>query len=88
MQVATKANVRTAGAAKDSGMKQALSVAFSGGSVMGMCVTGLGLLGISLVYLVTKDAGIISGFGLGASSIALFCPCGRRYLYKSRRCGC
>ena len=57
-------------------MKQALSVAFSGGSVMGMCVTGLGLLGISLVYLVTKDAGIISGFGLGASSIALFARVG------------
>lgn len=76
MQVATKANVRTAGAAKESGMKQALSVAFSGGSVMGMCVTGLGLLGVSLVYLVTKDAGIISGFGLGASSIALFARVG------------
>ncbi|MCI5964781.1 MAG: sodium-translocating pyrophosphatase [Clostridia bacterium] len=76
MQVATKANVRTAGAAKESGMKQALSIAFSGGSVMGMCVTGLGLLGVSLVYLVTKDAGIISGFGLGASSIALFARVG------------
>ena len=57
-------------------MKQALSIAFSGGSVMGMCVTGLGLLGVSLVYLVTKDAGIISGFGLGASSIALFARVG------------
>ena len=76
MQVATKANVRTAGAAKESGMAKALSIAFSGGSVMGMCVTGLGLIGVSIVYLITKDTGVISGFGLGASSIALFARVG------------
>ena len=76
MQVATRANVRTAGAAGESGMSKALSIAFSGGSVMGMCVTGLGLLGVSIVYLFTKDPGIISGFGLGASSIALFARVG------------
>ena len=76
MQVATKANVRTAGAAKESGMPKALSIAFSGGSVMGMCVTGLGLIGVSIVYLITKDTGVISGFGLGASSIALFARVG------------
>lgn len=76
MQVATRANVRTAGAAGESGMAKALSIAFSGGSVMGMCVTGLGLLGVSMVYLITKDTGIISGFGLGASSIALFARVG------------
>ena len=57
-------------------MSKALSIAFSGGSVMGMCVTGLGLLGVSIVYLFTKDPGIISGFGLGASSIALFARVG------------
>ncbi|OJV66744.1 MAG: sodium-translocating pyrophosphatase [Clostridiales bacterium 38-18] len=76
MQVATKANVRTAYAAKESGMNRALSVAFSGGAVMGMSVVGLGLLGISLMYYVFNDAHIITGFGLGASSIALFARVG------------
>ncbi|WP_130807514.1 sodium-translocating pyrophosphatase [Senegalia massiliensis] len=83
MKVATKANVRTANAAKEKGMNKALSVAFSGGAVMGMSVVGLGLLGIgSLYYFFSKDAeglaeaqkaaSYITGFGLGASSIALF----------------
>ncbi|MFZ7130835.1 MAG: sodium-translocating pyrophosphatase [Eubacteriales bacterium] len=72
MQVATKANVRTANAARISGMNKALSVAFSGGAVMGMSVVGLGLLGITALYLIFEDATIITGFGLGASSIALF----------------
>ncbi len=76
MQVATKANVRTAYAAKESGMNRALSVAFSGGAVMGMSVVGLGLLGISMMYYIFKDAQIITGFGLGASSIALFARVG------------
>ncbi len=76
MNVATKANVRTAAAAKDSGMNKALSIAFSGGAVMGMCVVGLGLLGCGIVYLVTNDAGALSGFSLGASSIALFARVG------------
>ena len=76
MTVATRANVRTAAAAKDGGMNRALSIAFSGGAVMGMCVVGLGLLGAGVVYLVTKDPGALSGFSLGASSIALFARVG------------
>ena len=76
MNVATKANVRTAAAAKDGGMNRALGVAFSGGSVMGMCVVGLGLLGASIIYVITKDPEILTGFSLGASSIALFARVG------------
>ena len=76
MTVATKANVRTANAAKESGMNKALSIAFSGGAVMGMCVAGLGALGVSLVYIVTKNVYVLSGFSLGASSIALFARVG------------
>lgn len=76
MNVATKANVRTANAAKTGGMNKALSVAFSGGSVMGMCVVGLGLLGCALIYIITKDVEILTGFSLGASSIALFARVG------------
>ena len=76
MTVATKANVRTANAARKSGMNQALSIAFSGGAVMGMCVAGLGALGVSLVYIVTKNVDVLSGFSLGASSIALFARVG------------
>ena len=76
MNVATRANVRTAAAAKEGGMNRALSIAFSGGAVMGMCVVGLGLLGAGVVYLITKDTGALSGFSLGASSIALFARVG------------
>ena len=72
MGVATKANVRTANAARTSGMNRALSTAFSGGAVMGMCVVGLGVLGVSIVYIVTKDTNILFGYSLGASSVALF----------------
>jgi K(+)-stimulated pyrophosphate-energized sodium pump len=72
MQVATKANVRTANAAKEHGMNKALSVAFSGGSVMGMAVVGLGIIGVSVLYLIFDDISVVTGFSLGASSIALF----------------
>ena len=76
MDVATKANVRTANAAKEGGMTKALTVAFRGGSVMGMCVAGLGLLGTSIVYIATGDPNVMMGFSLGASSIALFARVG------------
>ena len=76
MTVATKANVRTANAARQGGMNRALSVAFSGGAVMGMCVAGLGALGVSVVYIITGNVDVLSGFSLGASSIALFARVG------------
>jgi len=76
MNVATKANVRTANAARTGGMNKALAVAFSGGSVMGMCVVGLGLLGASVLYIITKNTQVLFGFSLGASSIALFARVG------------
>ena len=76
MKVATRANVRTANAAWKSGLGKALDIAFSGGTVMGMCVVGLGILGISFAYYFTKDPTIVTGFSLGASSIALFARVG------------
>ncbi|MDO4816051.1 MAG: sodium-translocating pyrophosphatase [Bacillota bacterium] len=76
MNVATKANVRTANAARIGGMNKALAVAFSGGSVMGMCVVGLGLLGASVLYIITESTEVLFGFSLGASSIALFARVG------------
>ena len=76
MDVATSANVRTTNAAQKGGMKKALSVAFSGGAVMGMCVVGLGVLGISGIYAVTENADVLFGFSLGASAIALFARVG------------
>ena len=88
MRVATRANVRTTAAARDS-IAKALDLAFTGGSVMGMCVVGLGVLGLSLLFLyytntfgVTEAAiqgkvlAILAGFSLGASSIALFARVG------------
>lgn len=76
MSVATKANVRTTNAALTGGIGEALGIAFKGGTVMGMCVVGFGLLGCSLVYGLTGDPDVLSGFGLGASSIALFARVG------------
>lgn len=81
MYVATKANVRTANAAKEEGIHQALKTAFGGGSVMGMSVVGLGILGISIIFLIfiknnPDRANILTGFSLGASSIALFARVG------------
>lgn len=76
MNVAVKANTRTASAARTHGMNRALAIAFGGGSVMGMCVVGLGLLGCSVIYLITGNVSILTGFSLGASSIALFARVG------------
>lgn len=76
MKAATQANVRTANAAQQEGMSAALQVAFSGGSVMGMTVVGLGILGVSVLYLIFNDPAIVTGFSLGASSIALFARVG------------
>lgn len=72
MRAATQANVRTTEAARTGGMGSALRVAFAGGSVMGLSVVGLGLLGVGVLYLIFEDPTIVTGFGLGASSIALF----------------
>lgn len=72
MHTATKANVRTAEGARTSGMSKALSIAFSGGAVMGLCVVGLGLLGVSVVYFFTSNIEVLTGFSLGASTLALF----------------
>ncbi|MFA9423326.1 MAG: sodium-translocating pyrophosphatase [Sedimentibacter sp.] len=76
MTVATKANVRTANAARTSGMNKALNVAFSGGSVMGMVVVGLGLIGCGVLWIIFQDPNVLTGFSLGASSIALFARVG------------
>lgn len=77
MKVATKANVRTTNAAWKGGLGKALDVAFSGGVVMGMCVVGLGIIGITGAYFLTGgQTEIITGFSLGASSIALFARVG------------
>jgi K(+)-stimulated pyrophosphate-energized sodium pump len=88
MRVATLANTRTTAAARNS-IAEALSVAFKGGSVMGMCVVGLGIIGLSTLFLIynnvlgateelvrTKVLAVLAGFSLGASSIALFARVG------------
>ena len=76
MSAAIRANCRTANAARTQGMKRALALAFSGGRVMGMAVVGLGLLGVGTLYIITGDVSVLSGFSLGASSIALFARVG------------
>ena len=76
MLSATKANVRTAQSAK-KGISAALNVAFSGGAVLGLCVVGLGALGLTVLYIIFKgNNDIVTGFSLGASSIALFARVG------------
>jgi len=92
MQAATKANVRTSAAAKDSGQAGALSIAFTGGAVMGMSVASLGLLGVGIfTYLVFRldffTWADLAGYGMGASSIALFARVGGGIFTKSADVG-
>jgi Inorganic H+ pyrophosphatase len=75
MSVAVRANVRTAAAAM-RGLNPALQVAFSSGSVMGITVVGIGLLGVTILYWIFQDITAVAGFGFGASSIALFARVG------------
>ena len=75
MRVATSANARTSEAARHS-LNSGLKIAFSSGTVMGMSVVGLGLLGVSFMYLIFQDTSVLFGFGFGASSIALFARVG------------
>ena len=76
MQVATDANVRTANGAMTGGMGKALGIAYKGGAVMGLCVVGLGLLGAGSIFLITGNVDVLTGYSLGASSIALFARVG------------
>lgn len=75
MNIATTANVRTASSAR-KGIGEALGVAFSSGSVMGMMVAGIGILGLGLLYLIFRNPTVVNGYALGASSIALFARVG------------
>lgn len=91
MYAATKANVRTAVAARDSGASQALTIAFFGGSIMGLTVAAMGLLGLGILYLLygsdPHTAHTIHGFGMGASSVALFSRVGGGIFTKSADVG-
>ena len=86
MSIATRANVRTAYAASVS-LNRGLRVAFSSGSVMGITVVGIGLAGVSLLYLIFRDPAPIAGFGMGASSIALFARVGGGIFTKAADVG-
>ena len=91
MYAATRANIRTTVAARDQGAAEALTVAFLGGSVMGLCVAAMGLLGLGLLYLLyggdPQTAHVIHGFGMGASSVALFSRVGGGIFTKSADVG-
>ena len=86
MNVAVRANVRTAAAAQ-TGLNPALRVAFSSGSVMGITVVGIGLLGVTILYLVFQNINAVAGFGFGASSIALFARVGGGIFTKAADVG-
>ena len=91
MYTATKANVRTATAAQNSGVSDSLSVAFFGGSIMGLTVAAMGLLGLGLLYILygsdPSTASTIHGFGMGASTVALFSRVGGGIFTKSADVG-
>ena len=86
MSVAVRANVRTAAAAMH-GLNPALRIAFSSGTVMGVTVVGIGLLGVTILYVVFKDISVVAGFGFGASSIALFARVGGGIFTKAADVG-
>ena len=86
MQVATKANVRTTEGARHS-LQRALKIAFSSGTVLGMTVVGLGLLGVTTIYLIFRDTSVAFSFGFGASSIALFARVGGGIFTKAADVG-
>ena len=86
MNVAVRANVRTAAAAM-TGLNPALRVAFSSGSVMGVTVVGIGLLGVTILYLIFQNISAVAGFGFGASSIALFARVGGGIFTKAADVG-
>ena len=86
MNVAVRANVRTAAAARQ-GLNPALRVAFSSGSVMGITVVGIGLLGVTILYVIFQDISVVAGFGFGASSIALFARVGGGIFTKAADVG-
>ena len=86
MSVAVRANTRTAVSAM-RGLNPALRVAFNSGTVMGITVVGIGILGVTILYWVFKDASIIAGFGFGASSIALFARVGGGIFTKAADVG-
>jgi len=87
MEAATRSSSRTTQAAVEGGTPSALNVAFKGGSVMGISVAALGLLGLSVVYILTKQPFIINGFAMGASSVALFARVGGGIYTKSADVG-
>ncbi|MQG13500.1 MAG: sodium-translocating pyrophosphatase [SAR202 cluster bacterium] len=86
MSVAVRANVRTAAAAMH-GLNPALRIAFSSGSVMGITVVGIGLLGVTILYTIFQDITVVAGFGFGASSIALFARVGGGIFTKAADVG-
>ena len=86
MSVAVRANVRTAAAAMH-GLNPALRIAFSSGTVMGITVVGIGLLGVTILYVIFKDITVVAGFGFGASSIALFARVGGGIFTKAADVG-
>ena len=89
MYAATKANVRTATAAQTEGASAALSVSFYGGSVMGLCVASLGLIGLGSLYYFFSESDVhaLEGFGMGASVVALFSRVGGGIFTKSADVG-
>jgi K(+)-stimulated pyrophosphate-energized sodium pump len=87
MKAATRANVRTANAAREVGRDKALSVAFYGGSVMGLSIASLGILGLGIFFLIYAEPLVINGFAMGASSIALFARVGGGIYTKSADVG-